>query len=202
MIKVGITGGIGSGKTTVCMEWEKLGARVLYADPLAKELMVSDDKVRSQLIQAFGDQTYRPGGKLNKSYLTKEAFKKGRVQELNAIVHPRVYEVTKERMRQAEKEGCEVFVYEAALLLQHGRPDHIDLVMLVLADQQKRVQRVVERDQSDEEAVWSRIEKQQDFEQLKTLSDYVIENNGSLGELINQARELFDVIKSRVAEFD
>lgn len=202
MIKVGVTGGIGSGKTTVCKEWEKLGARVLYADPLAKELMVSDNKVRNQLIRTFGEEAYLADGQLNKPYLTEEAFKKDRVEELNAIVHPRVYEVTKQRMQQAEKEGQDVFVYEAALLLQHGRPNHIDLVVLVLADQQKRVQRVAKRDQSDKEAVLGRIEKQQDFEQLKPLSDYIIDNNGSLDDLKNKARELYEVIKERLKDFN
>jgi dephospho-CoA kinase len=83
MIKVGITGGIGSGKSTVCKEWEKLGAVVFYADDEAKKLMVTDRLSRQKLTDAFGPQTYKADGSLNKAHLIEEAFIKGRVEELN-----------------------------------------------------------------------------------------------------------------------
>ena len=122
MIRVGVTGGIGSGKTTFCRKWEELGAFVLYADDFAKELMVSDEKMISSIKKTFGNESYKNDGSLNRTFLAKEAFEKGRVEELNAIVHPILWEKIDQLSDQKEKEGIQVFVKEAAILLQHGRP--------------------------------------------------------------------------------
>ena len=88
MIRVGVTGGIGSGKTTLCKEWEKLGAFVVYADDLAKKLMVEDEELVKKIKSTFGDKAYDEYGSLNRQYLAQEAFEKGRVNELNNLVHP------------------------------------------------------------------------------------------------------------------
>lgn len=195
MITVGITGGIGSGKTTVCREWEKLGAYVLYADDLAKELMNTDPGIREEIIEAFGPQSYHEDGTLNRAHLTGEAFHKGRVKELNAIVHPRVYDATRRLKKQAEADGHKIFVKEAALLLQNGRPENLDCLVLVLADRAKRVKRVMERDRADEHLVQNKMQKQQDFEELRHLADYILENNGTLNELRNKARSLYSKLE-------
>lgn len=191
MITVGITGGIGSGKTTVCREWEKLGAYVLYADDLAKKLMNTDPEIRKDITRAFGSDSYREDGSLNRAHLTEEAFRKGRVKELNAIVHPRVYKASQKLREQAKAQGYKVFVKEAALLLQHGRPEGLDRLVLVLADRGKRVQRVMERDRADEHLVQNKMRKQQDFDELRHLADYILENNGTLQELRRKARCLY-----------
>lgn len=191
MITVGITGGIGSGKTTVCREWEKLGAYVLYADDLAKKLMNTDPEIRKDITRAFGSDSYREDGSLNRAHLTEEAFRKGRVKELNAIVHPRVYKASRKLREQAKAQGYKVFVKEAALLLQHGRPEGLDRLVLVLADRGKRVQRVMERDRADEHLVQNKMRKQQDFDELRHLADYILENNGTLQELRRKARCLY-----------
>ncbi|MEP1150581.1 MAG: dephospho-CoA kinase [Balneola sp.] len=194
MIKVGVTGGIGSGKTTLCKEWEKLGAYVVYADDLAKQLMTDNKELVQRIKSTFGEHSYLENGELNRSFLAKEAFEKGRVQELNALVHPVLWRAVDQLVAQKEKEGVKVFVKEAAILLQNGRPDNLDAVVIVLASENMRTKRVVERDQSDENAVRHRISKQQDFESLISLSDFHIKNDSTLDDLKLKARSVFDQI--------
>lgn len=196
MLKVGVTGGIGSGKTTFCKVWEKLGAYVLYADDLAKELMSTDSKLITQIKSTFGEQAYTKDGKLNRGYLAEEAFSKGRVKELNDIVHPRFWEKVSEIAVQKEAEGVSVFVKEAAILLQHGRPNSVDKVVLVIADKANRIERVIERDNTHKEKVEERVDAQQDFEKLSSLADYIVYNDGTLNELKEKATKLFNEIQN------
>ncbi|MFH5833985.1 dephospho-CoA kinase [Halalkalibaculum sp. DA384] len=194
MISVGITGGIGSGKTTVCNIWEKLGAFVLNADDLAKKIMIENEEVISEIRTSFGDKAYHPDGRLNRSYLAVEAFQKDRVSELNAIVHPRISAESRKIMETARRRGYKLFVYEAALLFENLKPGFLDYIVLVLADQQKRTERVKKRDRTSAKNVRQRMEKQQDFGKYVNLADFVIYNNDSLEELETRARELYHTL--------
>lgn len=195
MIKVGITGGIGSGKTTFCKEWGRLGAFVLYADDFAKKLMQEDEELREKIKKAFGEKSYDSNGNLNRSYLSKEAFEKERVEELNNLVHPVLWDRVKKLSAQKEKEGVEIFAKEAAILLQNGRPEELDYVILLLADQERRIQRTVNRDQTTKTQVEERVKKQPDFESLIHLADFIVMNDGSLDELKLKAEKIFKKIK-------
>lgn len=191
MITVGITGGIGSGKTTVANIWKKMGAHVVFADDLAKELMHTDPDLKNKLIQTFGNQSYTEGGELNKPHLIKEAFHKNRVEELNAIVHPVIRREIESRIASARKKGVELFAYEAAILLNEGRPDYVDKVLMVKGDRDARIERVAKRDAVSDSAVIERMAKQPDFDSLAHLADYVIENNGTLPELKKKAETIY-----------
>src|SRR5699024_1122276 len=151
-------------------------------------------QIRKEIVSVFGRQAYHKDGSLNRSYLAEEAFKKGKVQELNNIVHPRIPAETTRAMDLAEREEYPAFVYEAALLLQKGRPEHLDYIVLVLADEQKRLQRVMNRDAADKQSVIDRMNKQQDFSNLKHRADVVIENNGTLQELKSKAEQYYKVL--------
>ncbi|MEX0649017.1 MAG: dephospho-CoA kinase [Balneolaceae bacterium] len=194
MITAGVTGGIGSGKTTVCREFEKLGAHVVYADDLAKELMVQNQDVINQLKKTFGNETYHTDGSLNKSHLIREAFEKERVEELNNIVHPAVRKEFRNISQKSEKRGEKLVVKEAALLLNNGRPGDLDVIILVLSNRELQVERVKKRDRVTESDITARMNKQPVFEDLTPLADYVIYNNGSLEELQKKARELYHVL--------
>lgn len=191
MITVGVTGAIGSGKTAFCKVFDQLGAKVFYADEEAKKLMVRDKSLQEQLITAFGDETYHNDGSLNKSHLIHEAFRKGRVEELNSIVHPAVAKEFRREAEKAIKEGTTIFVKEAALLLNNGRPDDLDFIIIIKSDPNTRISRVVKRDHTTKDSVEERDSKQPDFDKLKHTADYVIENNGTLDELENKATILF-----------
>ncbi|HAH51829.1 MAG TPA: dephospho-CoA kinase [Balneola sp.] len=195
MIRVGVTGGIGSGKTTLCKEWEKLGAFVVYADDLAKKLMVEDEELVKKIKSTFGDKAYDEYGSLNRQYLAQEAFEKGRVNELNNLVHPVLWKKVEEIADQKEKEGLGVFVKEAAILLQNGRPDDLDFVVLVEAKEKARVDRVIKRDNSDRNKIENRISAQQDFSGLTDLVDFIINNDEGVNELKSKAEVLLKEIR-------
>lgn len=191
MIKVGVTGGIGSGKTTLCKVWENLGAAVYYADDAAKKLMIQDQDLISNLKEAFGGETYHADGGLNRSHLIREAFEKGRVDTLNKLVHPAVAKDFKVFVENAETENRKIVVKEAALLLMGGRPDDLDVIVLIMSDKKKRIQRVVNRDDVTEKEVENRDAKQPPFDQLTHLADYLLVNDGTREELESKADKLF-----------
>lgn len=192
---MGVTGGIGSGKTTLCKEWERLGAFVVYADDLAKKLMVEDEDLVKNIKSVFGDDSYHEDGSLNRHYLAQEAFEKGRVSELNRLVHPVLWDKVEEIAVQKEREGIDIFVKEAAILLQHGRPEDLDFVVIVEADKQQRMERVLSRDNSDRKKVESRISAQQDFSTLTDLADFVVTNDEGVTELKVKAGLLLKEIR-------
>lgn len=194
MISIGVTGGIGSGKTSLCREFEKLDACVVYADNLARELMISDDSVKQNIIRSFGSSAYTTTGDLNKNHLVSEAFDKGRVDELNDIVHPAVKKTLIQLRDSARDRGCKLFVYEAALLLANGRPDYLDKIVWVEVRKQLRVDRVVSRDGSTQEDVLARMNYQQTFDEVKPYIDYIVFNDGSMEELMVKAHELYQTL--------
>lgn len=191
MVTVGITGGIGSGKSTVCRFWSEMGAYILNADDLAKQVMVNDPAVREELTDTFGAASFSEDGSLNREHLAVEAFRNHRVEELNAIVHPRLPAASKQKMEEAELRGCEVFVYEAALLLENLKPGRLDYIVLVLADENQRLERVRERDNAGEAEVERRINSQRDFEKAVGRADFVIRNNGTLQDLKRKSENIF-----------
>lgn len=192
MISVGLTGGIGSGKTTVAKMWQKMGATLVFADDLAKEMMRKDKELKKRLINTFGSKTYTPGGELNKPYLIQEAFHKNRVDELNDIVHPSIRRKILKIIRDEAKAGTNILVYEAAILLNEGRPDYLDKIVLVLSDRSKRISRVVKRDQTPEKEITARMDKQPSFEQMTHLADIVINNDGALEDLEKKAKNVYN----------
>ncbi len=192
MISVGITGGIGSGKTTVCNIWKELGAYVLNADDLAKQIMVEDEEVVTRIKETFGTEAYTRDGRLNRKYLAEEAFEKERVKELNDIVHPKIPQKSFEIRESVREQGIELFVYEAALLFENLRPNFLDYIVLVLADRQKRIERVQKRDGVAEQKIRERMNHQQNFEQFKEKADVVIYNNGTLLELKVRAKQVYN----------
>jgi len=198
MIKVGITGGIGSGKSTVCEVWADQGGYVLNADALAKQLMGGNKDVRKELIDTFGPAAFHADGSLNRTHLAEQAFRRDRVDELNAIVHPRLPALLRQKMEQASREGYKVGIYEAALLLEltKDRLDYFDHIVLVLADEGRRLRWVKERDDTATADVKSRMDKQRNFEQAASQAHIVIRNNGTLAQLKEKARSIFDTFLS------
>lgn len=188
---IGLTGGMASGKSTVAQHWDSLGAYVMYADAVAKSLMTEDPTLVLALKETFGEETYLPDGRLNKPHLRREAFEKGRVESLNSLVHPAVYRESRRLMQAKAAEGCPVFVKEAALLLKNGRPEGFDAIVMVDAPEAQRIRRVAKRDDLPEAEVKSRIRSQQSGEEMRKLSDIIIENTGGLAELREKAETVY-----------
>lgn len=192
MITLGVTGGIGSGKTTVCGFLEEKGARVFYADIEAKRLMREDEQVRSALIEEFGEETYQNDGSLNRPFLANQVFgHPERLERLNAIVHPHVFQAFEAAKERAATNDVDLLVHEAALLFEAGGDTHVDTTAAVVAPDENRIDWVVERDDVTAEQVRARMEHQLPQSELRRRADYVIENNGSLDDLRQKSIELY-----------
>ena len=172
MLKVGITGGIGSGKTTVCRIFEVLGVPVYYADIRAKQLYEEDDELKSKVIDLFGESIYTSEG-LNRAEVAHRVFAdKELLNSLNAIVHPAV---EKDFFKWAEKYRDMPFVVkEAAILFENGGYKKLDRNILVTAPEVLRIKRVMKRDGVTEEQVKDRIRHQWPDEKKIPLADFVI----------------------------
>ena len=199
MKTLGITGGIGSGKTTVCRMLEVLGARVFYADVEAKRLMQEDPAVRAEIREAFGEASYDAEGRLDRAYLAARVFgDEEAVARINGIVHPRVFAAFERARRQAERDGTALLVKEAALLYEAGGARHLDAVAVVDAPAAERIRRVTERDRVTADQVAARMGHQLPPEALRRRADYVLENDGSLDDLRRQVEALYrDVLDDR-----
>lgn len=192
MRTLGITGGIGSGKTTVCRFLEELGAEVFYADAEARRLMQEDETLRRQLVEAFGAAVYDEQGRLDRRYLAGRVFgNEAELARLNALVHPRVRQALMDRQVDAARRQVALLVYEAALIYETGGEAYVDAVAVVHAPEQERIRRVAERDQVEAEAVRARIRHQLPPEELRRRADVLIENDGDLGHLRRQAEMLY-----------
>ena len=193
MTMLGVTGGIGSGKTTVCGFLSEQGAKVFYADLEARQLMTEHEDVRQEIIDAFGPDSYAEDGSLNRAYLSEAVFgSPENVERINAIVHPRVHEAFARAAEQAEADGIELLVHEAALIFESGGDKHLDAVAVVVAPDDDRVSRVVDRDDTTAEAVRDRMGHQLPQDELRRRADYVIENDGTIEDLRRKSVELYD----------
>lgn len=191
MISVGLTGGIGSGKSTVADVWKHLGAYVIKADDLAKMLMTHDPKLVKEIKQEFGEESYDSEGRLNRTYLAKEAFEKGQVDKLNKLVHPAVHRATDKLIAEQKKKGTPLFVKEAALLLDHGRPENLDAIVVVDAPRASRIERIKKRDEFSQNDIEARMSKQLDPVKMKEMADFVIQNDEDVDQLIEKAEEIY-----------
>ena len=176
MLKIGITGGIGSGKTTVCKLFEKLGVPVYYADDWAKWLMNNHDSLKRQLISNFGDKVYMDG-LLDRKYLAAIVFADQlKLNQLNQIVHPVVFDHLMNWQNEQEQKDVPFSLKEAALLYESGSYKKLDKIIVVTAPLELRIKRVMQRDQTDEKSVQDRIDKQMSQEDKVSRADFVIEN--------------------------
>jgi len=192
VITLGVTGGIGSGKTTVCGFLQEQGARVFYADIEAKRLMQEESDVQAAIVEEFGDAAYDAGGTLNRAYLADRVFgDPEQLERLNAIVHPRVFAAFEAAKERAADEEVSLLVHEAALLFEAGGDEHVDVTAAVVAPDADRIGWVAERDDVTPEQVRARMQHQWPQEELRTRADYVIENDGSLAELREKSVELY-----------
>ena len=194
MIKVGVTGGIGSGKTLICRIFEKLGVPVFYADAQAKWLYDHDPAVREALVSYFGEEIY-DNNRLKRQVLASKIFNdREALLKVNSIVHPAV--------RNSFLEWCQqhsdhpYVIEEAAILFETGAYQDLDDIILVYAPKELRIQRVVERDKSDEASVRSRMSYQADDAENISRAGFVIRNDGS-ALVIPQVLEIHNQIMNK-----
>ena len=175
MLKIGLTGGIGSGKTTVAKIFETLGVPVYYADDVAKQLMQEDNFLKQSIINIFGKDSYTTDGKLNRLYLSSTVFSNPhQLERLNAIVHPATIQHAEQWMQQQQ---APYVIKEAALIFESGSQSTLDYVIGVYAPQALRIQRTIKRDNIDKDKVLQRMQNQIDENIKMRLCDRVIQND-------------------------
>ncbi len=193
MLKVGITGGMGSGKTTVCNIFETLGIPVYYADDRAKYLMTNDEELRQKIKSIFGAEAYQKDWKLNRKYISDIAFHEPKkLKMLNDAVHPAVLKDS-ELWHNSQK-NVPYTLKEAALLFETGSYKKLDKLITVVAPLEVRIKRIMERDKTTKEAILARIANQWSDEEKLAQSDWVIYNDGNHG-LIKQVLKIHFELK-------
>lgn len=175
IFRVGITGGIGSGKSLVCRIFETLGVSVYYADTEAKRIMLEDKKVKEQLIELLGDDAYK-GNNIDRSYIASEIFNNEMLlTRMNQIVHPAVHS---DFIKWSGAITDSPYVIkEAAIMFESGSDRLVDATVLVYASETTRIERVRKRDGVEEKIVKERMKNQMDEEEKRQLADHIITND-------------------------
>ncbi len=185
VLTVGLTGGIGSGKSSVARLWKDEGCFIFQSDEEGKSILVKDDEAREELVELFGSESYFENGALNRAHIASLAFEDpGLLAGLNSVVHPRVRARYLDLYKELESlESPSILVNEAALIYESGIEKLFDKVVVVWSPEELRLERVVKRDDASPEDVRQRMKRQLSQGKLRDRADYVIENIGSLNDL-------------------
>ncbi len=195
MLRVGITGGIGSGKTTVCRIFQALSISVFDADNSAKRLMAEDVALKNQLINHFGAATFGADGSLDRKYLAQKVFNnEEELTQLNQLVHPFVLKDYEGWLMKIPTSPYSI--REAAILLESGTYKDLDVIILVDAPDELRIKRVIQRDKRSEAEVQSIISKQWPMEKKRKFASFIIQNNEKQF-LIPQILQLHELLISQ-----
>ena len=210
LLKVGLTGGIASGKSVVGEMFVALGAHLVQADEIAHQLMQPGQVVYQEVIRHFGAGIVDPDGKINRARLAEAAFgatggRPSRIQELNQIVHPAVIQRQEEWMEGVgHREPQAIAVVEAALIVEAGAAERFDRLVVVTCRPGQRIQRWAQRVKVDEETARKEVMRRmaaqlQDEEKIRG-ADYVIDNSGARDETAKQVRAVFEKLRQEAQE--
>lgn len=189
---VGLTGGIATGKSLVSGELRRLGATVVDADAIAKEVVEPGRPACAEIAEAFGPGVIKQDGSIDRKKLGQIIFSDPAARErLNAITHPRIRERMKEETTRLVKEGVELIVLDIALLIETGVRYEVDRIVVVYADPAQQAERLMERDSMGLDEAKKRISCQMDIKEKVDYADYVIDNSGTKEDAIEQTRALF-----------
>lgn len=198
MLKVGLTGNIAAGKSTVAEVWRSLGATVVDADELARRAVDPGTPAFSAIAAEWGEQVVEPDGGLDRAALRRIVFADPAARErLEQIVHPAVAGLREELYRQAEARGEAVIVADIPLLFEVGLVDEFDVVVLVDAPEETRLARLVGDRGLDPAEAQKMIGAQMPSALKRARADYVIENTGSLAEVRRRARDVWQELERR-----
>jgi dephospho-CoA kinase len=177
MLKIGITGGIGSGKTTVCEIFSALNIPVFYADTEAKKVMTADSVLVNDIKELFGNNAYDKAGYLNRKYIADQVFdNETRLKQLNSLVHPAVFRAFDHWIQTVK---APYILKEAALLFESDSYQSCDFTIAVSAPFEARIARVMHRDNVSREQVLARSKNQMDDDLKTAKADFVIYNSGT-----------------------
>ena len=192
MLKVGITGGIGSGKSTICRILENLGVPIFNSDKVGRQILDEDYQAKKEVVRVFDADMYKSNGELDRERMASVVFNDPRaLNRLNAIVYPRVKEAFEQWCQ--ENQDATYVVKEAAVLFESGSYHDLDKVVTVFAPQEDRIKRVMKRDNVGVEKVRKRMTFQYTDEERNELADFILMNEEGV-DLLPQVMELHEIL--------
>lgn len=201
MLRVGLTGGLACGKSTVARMFSDLGAHIIYADKVAHDLYHPGQPVYEELVKRFGPEIVQPDGEIDRSRLAAIAFGNGRVEELNKVVHPAVVKRQEKMMYEiAAREPNAVIMVEAALIFEAGVKNRFAKMIVVTCRPDQKAARYAQRSGLDEAAASVEAERRSkaqlpDEEKVRR-ADYVVDNSGSLERTRQQVERIYAELKT------
>ena len=195
MLKVGLTGGIGCGKSHILKEFHKLGVYTIDADEIAHEVILPDQSAYEQILETFGPEILASDRTIDRKKLGEKVFSDEKAREkLNRIVHPLVLEEVARRVaifEEREDPTSPIIMVDAALMVETGSYRKYDFVVVVYCPPQVQLQRVIARDRLSEEEALQRIQSQMPLLEKIKYADYIIESSGRLSETNEQVKHIF-----------
>lgn len=194
---IGITGGLASGKSLVTGEFKRLGAMVVDADIISRQVSAKDGDAYADIVKEFGQTILKEDGSIDRKALGAIVFSdKDKLKKLNVITHPRIIKRLRDEVQRLKTESPgAVIAVDAALLIETGLNRDMDAVIVVYADEAKRIQRSVKRDNITEADASQRSDAQMNLKEKAAMADFVIENNGTMEETRKKARDVFEGLK-------
>jgi len=191
---IGVTGGIGSGQSTVCDQFKKLGCKVINVDEKAKQVIKKNKTVQTEIKKEFGKKVFFRDGKLIRKLLASIVFEdENKTQLLNKIIHPRMVADVVEEMESARFSGrYPLIIVDAALIYEISIEKLFEYVIVVFSNQNQRVKRVMQRDDVKKEEVIARMNRQIPLAEKQKWADFVIDNRGEVADLEKQVQKVFD----------
>jgi len=184
MTIIGLTGSMGTGKTTVSDIFKRRGIKVVDADEISREITRRGSPMLGVLAERFGYEIIKSDGSLDRKKLASIVFASDeRLCELNDIMHPRIINDIKERIAEFDEAGEKLLVLDAPLLLEIGLDKLVDLVLLVTCDSNVQIERIMKRDDTTRTEAESRLAHQMSQEDKKRLADFILDNSGTVDEL-------------------
>ena len=193
MLKIGLTGGIGSGKSTASKYLAELNAYIYDADIEAKYILFNNDKVQSDLKEEFGSDILNSDGEIDKNKLARVAFQDEDHQiVLNSIIHPHIFSDIDNRFEKTSKsKKYKIFIVDAALIFEAGIAQHFDTIILIASSVKYRIERALQRGNLTRDDILRRMDLQWTDEDKAGMANHTIYNNGTVKELEEKIKTLY-----------
>lgn len=189
---VALTGGIGSGKSVVSRMFAELGAEIIDADRLAREVVEPGTPAWKEIVDHFGKGVLNPDRHLNRERLASIVFSEpGARRTLEQMTHPRIRALFDERVRELQSKGCRIVIYDVPLFFETRLDQEIRPVIVVYTEESVRLARIKARDGFSDKDILSRMKSQMPLEEKKRLADYIVDNSDGLGETRNQVSRIW-----------
>ena len=198
-MRLGVTGGAGSGKSVVCERLRSHGVTVILADELARRAVMPGMPAYEKIVEHFGTGILESDGKINRSALRQEILRdQQKKQDLESFVHPEVFRLMAEDYLAAGENGADVVAIEVPLLFEAGMESYFDTILIISVEKEERIRRLMARDQISREDAEALMRIQMPEAEKQAKSDYVIDNSGSLEETLNSVDGFYQTLEAKL----